>query len=286
YGSLQLFGGVSPTLLGMAQTILKVFSPRSREENPGWNLDAAGFSERAREEIAYYRKRYPRFAARVEVREDIASGLMVSRGNLLVGTYTKIPVSRVEALLNHEVGTHLVTYYNGRAQPFRQLYSGLAGYEELQEGLAVLAEYLVGGLSRPRVRLLAGRVLATKAMIDGADFMETFRMLTEEYGFEKKGAFTITLRIFRGGGLTKDAVYLRGVVSIFQYLREGGDLNTLFVGKISSAHVPVIQELQWRGVLKRPPLMPRYMDNPDSLKLLEQLRRGVNVLDLLKRRGV
>jgi hypothetical protein len=126
----------------------------------------------------------------------------------------------------------------------------------------------------------------TKALIDGADFLETFRRLTQDYGFERKGAFTIALRIFRGGGLTKDAVYLRGVVSIIRYLREGGDLKPLFVGKIAANHVPIIQELRWRGVLKEPPLLPRYMERPESLELLEQLRQGVNVLELLKRRGL
>lgn len=286
YGSLQIYGGVGPRLLALAHRLLKAFPPRSRESRPGWDLDARAFAERAREEIAYYRRIYPKFTARVEIREDIASGLMVSRGNLLIGAHTKTPVSRVEALLNHEVGTHLVTYYNGRAQPFRQLYSGLAGYEELQEGLAVLAEYLVGGLSRPRLRLLAGRVVATKAMIDGADFLETFRLLTENYGFERKGAFTVTLRIFRGGGLTKDAVYLRGVVAIGRYLREGGALEPLFVGKIAASHVPIVQELQWCKVLRSPPVMPRYLERPESQELLAQLRRGVDVLDLLKRRGL
>ena len=34
--------------------------------------------------------------------------------------------------------------------------TGLTGYDTLQEGLAVLSEYLVGGLSRPRLRLLGG----------------------------------------------------------------------------------------------------------------------------------
>ncbi len=37
---------------------------------------------------------------------------------------------------------------------------GLAGYEETQEGLAVLAEFLVGGLSPHRLRQLAVRVVA------------------------------------------------------------------------------------------------------------------------------
>ncbi len=76
----------------------------------------------------------------------------------------------------------------------------------------MLAEYLVGGLSRPRLRLLAARVLATRHMIDGATFVDTFRELDGLYGFDRRTAFTIAMRIYRGGGLTKDAVYLRGLV--------------------------------------------------------------------------
>ena len=71
------------------------------------------------------------------------------------------------ALLQHEIGTHVLTYYNGKGQPFRQLYAGLSGYEALQEGIAVLSEYLVGGLCGNRLRLLAARVVAVRAMLDG-----------------------------------------------------------------------------------------------------------------------
>ena len=84
---------------------------------------------------------------------------MVSNGNLFIGKRVKIPESRAEALIQHEVGTHVLTYINGKNQPFQQLYCGLSGCDELQEGLAVLSEYLVGGLSPPRLRLLAGRVI-------------------------------------------------------------------------------------------------------------------------------
>jgi len=43
-------------------------------------------------------------------------------------------------------------------------------FEALQEGLAVVAEYLVGGLNRSRMRLLAGRVRAVASLVAGADF--------------------------------------------------------------------------------------------------------------------
>ncbi|MCH5599357.1 flavohemoglobin expression-modulating QEGLA motif protein [Niabella ginsengisoli] len=60
-------------------------------------------------------------------------------------------------MLQHEIGTHVVTYYNGKAQPLELFSIGVPGYEELQEGLAVLAEYLNDGLTNSRMRTLAAR---------------------------------------------------------------------------------------------------------------------------------
>jgi len=283
YGSLQLFGGVSSELKQLAEELLAKISPRSRENSGGNSLNAPAFARQAQAEIEYYRQVYPGLTATVQIRDDTV-GLMVSQGNLLIGRHTRIPQSRVEALLQHEVGTHVLTYCNGWAQPFQQLYTGLAGYEELQEGLAVLAEYLVGGLSRPRLRLLAARVIAAQGLIDGASFVETFRQLNKTHGFNQRTAFTVTVRVYRGGGLTKDAVYLRGLVDILRYIKQGGELEPLFVGKIAASHIPIIQELQFRQVLHLAPLRPRYMTTSQSKAKLEQLKNGVSVMDLIDRR--
>ena len=203
-------------------------------------------------------------------------------GKLMVNSDMTVPQSRVDALLAHEIGTHLLTYYNGRLQPFQQLYSGLAGYEELQEGLAVLSEYLVGGLSRSRLKQLAGRVVAVRHLADGASFVETYRELTRDFGFAKRPAYNITMRVFRGGGLTKDAVYLRGLVAILQYVKQGGDLNPLLVGKMAVEHIPIIKELQYRKVQKEAPITPRYMQNPEAMARLDDIRRrNLSVLDLV-----
>jgi uncharacterized protein (TIGR02421 family) len=282
HGSLQLFGEVNDETVEMAQAVLDRIPCRSHEAKGG-HLKATEFAKRAKAEISYYRQILPSVTAGVQVRDDIV-GLMVSRGNLLIGQDVKIPASRVEALLQHEVGTHVLTYFNGRAQPFQQLYSGLAGYEELQEGLAVLAEYLVGGLSRPRLRLLAGRVVAVRGLVEGASFIDTFRELNRIYGFGQRIAFTIAVRVYRSGGLTKDAVYLRGLVGIIEYIQNGGDLEPLFVGKIMADHIPIIRELQARQVLRPAPLRPRYVDNPQTAARLMKLRDGLTVLDLIERR--
>lgn len=284
YGSLQLYGGVDATLLNLAHEILQRVPSRSRDESQRGAADAEAFAARAREAIEHYKSLHPGVHSTVQVRPDLV-GLMVSRGNLLVGAQTRIPRSRVEALVAHEVDTHVVTYVNGRAQPFRQLYVGLPGYDELQEGLAVLAEHLVGGLSRPRLRLLAARVVAVHRLVEGATFVEVFRELDRAHDFAQRIAFTIAMRVFRGGGLTKDAAYLRGLNGVLRYLREGGAIDPLLVGKLGPAHVPIIEELQWRKVLKPPPLRPRYLEHPPVLERLEALRRGGSVLDLVRRRS-
>jgi uncharacterized protein (TIGR02421 family) len=283
YGSLQLYGKVSDELVKLAKNILAKIPPRTRERGTGHSINAIEFAKYAKKEIEYYKNSYSLFTGKVYVRNDTV-GLMVSRGNLLIGSDLKIHPSRIDALIQHEVGTHIVTYFNGKAQPFQQLYSGLSGYEELQEGLAVLAEYLIGGLSRPRMRLLAGRVIAADCLISGASFLETFRVLTHRFGFDQKTAFTITIRIYRGGGLVKDAIYLRGLVELLKYLKEGGELEPLFVGKIASDHVPVIQELQYRHVLKPAPLRPRYLDDPGVADKLSKLNNGLEPLELIERK--
>ena len=66
---------------------------------------------------------------------------MVSNGDvLLIGPEPGCRPARAEALLHHEVGTHVVTHVNGAHQPLQVLAVGLAGHDETQEGLAVLAE--------------------------------------------------------------------------------------------------------------------------------------------------
>ena len=280
-GSLQVYRGVEPPLLDLARDILGLF-PRTEEEE-GTTISAKEFARRANREIRYYQRQMSSFTGRTMVRDDMYSGLLSTGGNLLVGHETTLAEGRVDALIQHEVGTHLVTYYNGQAQPLRLLKVGLAGYDGLQEGMAVLSEYLVGGLSRGRMRTLAGRVVATDQMAAGTAFSETFRLLVERHGFEPRTAFTITLRVYRGGGLTKDAVYLRGLVQFLEYARRSNDLEPLFVGKLAADHIPIIRELLLRGVLRKPALRPRYLDDPAAIERLERVKAGMTVLDLLER---
>lgn len=270
-GSVQIYGGVDRALLASAEAILRSSDPTGSSNSDDGPVDAEAFAEVAREEIEHYREASDEFKARVEV-TDAVGGVMVSRGRLLIGSDVTLGADRVDALVQHEVGVHLVTYYNGVLQPFRQLRSGLAGYEQLQEGLAVLAEFLVGGLGRGRLRQLAGRVMAVHHKEEGASFVESFRALTDRYGFTPRAAFHIIARVRRGGGFTKDAIYLRGLDQVLDLVHQGADLDLLHNGKMAARHLPLLRELRLREVLRPLTIRPRFLERPAAIERLARLR--------------
>ena len=281
YGSIQLYEGIDTNTINTAKEILDTLPPRTSSGSTDSMLDANQFAEAARNELHQYRQIYPELQASVHIRDDLFSGLMVSKGNLLIGSSLSVPQKRVRALINHEVGTHVVTYYNGKYQPFRNLCTGLAGYDEMQEGLAVVGEYLSGGLDVRRLRLLAARVIAAKSMMDGASFIEVFTLLSQTHNFNPRTAFIMTMRVFRGGGLIKDAVYLRGLIKLLDYLKSGGNLEILYIGKIGMKHIPIIKELRLRKILKPIPLRPPFLDEKEAVKRLTNLQNGCEIVKLV-----
>jgi glutathione synthetase len=175
YGSLQLYGGIAQPLVSAAEELLETIPEQGASTG---SVTAGAFAEAARAEFDRYRAVYRDFPSHIEVRDDI-SELMVSFGRLLIPEAATFRAERVEPLLHHEVGTHVVTYQNGARQPLTLLTIRLPGYDETQEGFAVLAEYLTGRLDPRRLCVLAARVVAAAEMLDGAGFLEIFESLQE-----------------------------------------------------------------------------------------------------------
>lgn len=279
YASMRLYGAVDDVLLTVARDILGGVSARRRPRAKRY-VYAEEFADAAASEIAHYRASHPALAANVQIRPDLV-GLMVSQGNLLIGDDLALRPERCLPLLHHEIGTHVLTYYNGRAQPLRQLYTGLAGYDELQEGLAVLAEYLADGLDASRMRVLAARVVAAHSVEQGAGFLETFRLLTRDHGLPRRTAFNVTERVHASGGFTRDLIYLRGLIRLVEYIRAGGAIEPLYLGKIAAKHVPIVEELRARGYLQPPVLLPRIFEQPETPQRLDALREGLTLTRMI-----
>lgn len=270
--SVELFGHVEDTTLELALELLTVSEDLPPDRV---TISADEFAAAARDEIDGYRSGYPELAARVII-SDTASGVMVENGDVYIGSDTRLALDRVEHLLHHEVGVHVLTYANGCAQPLHLLAAGLAGYDENQEALGILAEHLSGGLPVSRLHVLAYRVVAADLRSEQASFADTVGRLVE-LGAGPRTAFTTTMRAYRSGGMTKDAVYLRGLVRLCDHLASGGTLDGLLVGKVTLEDEPLISELLERRVLAPPPLRPRFLDTETARRLLDQIRAGANV---------
>lgn len=258
--SMLQYGVVEPDLRIAAEAILS--SARKPCDPRGAMIGASEVAKAARRLIADYAVIDDRFAAEVEIRDDLAAGLMVSGGTLLISSHTRMARHRLDALLAHEVSVHLLTWFNGAAQGLGLFRTGLARYEGVQEGLGVFAEWAVGGLTETRLRLLAGRVVAVDAMLRGAEFIETFALL-KGHGFSPRTAFSIAARVHRSGGFAKDAIYLRGFKAVVDAVASGLDLDPFWLGKIAPDHLPAVDELRQRGLLQSPIFHPSFLDRPD-----------------------
>ncbi|WP_068327458.1 flavohemoglobin expression-modulating QEGLA motif protein [Janibacter terrae] len=257
--STELYGGTSPRLREQAENILAAVPT---PETKGEGVTAEEFLGLAQAEIDHYTGIDPGIDIHAEVRDDV-NGVVVSGNTLLIDPDATVQRARADALLQHEVGTHLVTQVNGSAQPIQVLGTGLAGYDETQEGLAVLAEIGCGGLTPFRLRQLAARVVTVHRMTGGSSFVEAWEGLVDA-GFPEASAFTTTMRAYRSGGLTKDAIYLRGLVDLLDHLRGGGTLDRLWLGKFSLDDLPLIDSLDEAGILNPPRILPRWLDDPST----------------------
>lgn len=276
--SMLLYGTVAPELLKDAHSILSAVRTK---RSPQPVHDAGEVASAARALVDRYRAIDPRFEAKVEVRDDVF-GLIVSGGKLMIASDSAIAANRLDALLSHEVSVHLLTYYNGATQGLTIFRTGLAHYEGIQEGLGVFAEWAVGGLTPARLRLLAGRVVAVDAMINGATFVEVYRLLRADFGFGKVRAFDITGRAFRSGGLAKDAIYLKGFVEVIDRAATGASLDAFWLGKIAPDHVDAVEELLRRGLLHAPVFVPEFLAREDAQKRIGSLRGGTSFDRLLE----
>jgi uncharacterized protein (TIGR02421 family) len=273
-----MFGHVEDETLEAANRILGLV-PEDR--SGGGRIGATELAAEALRELEYYQDQFPELAATVNV-SSTTTGVMVEAGHLFIASDIKVVRARVYPLLQHEVGTHIVTFENGRAQPLHMLSVGLARYDELQEALGVLAEYLSGGgLPASRLRVLAYRVITAHLRGQNASFREAYRHLAG-LGCPKRVAFTTVMRTYRSGGITKDAIYLRGLIRLLGLIEKMDelDMTPLLVGKVSFEALPLVRELLDRSILTTPPLMPRYLVDPEARKRMKKVQEGLDVLEL------
>nr|WP_299339107.1 flavohemoglobin expression-modulating QEGLA motif protein [Allomuricauda sp.] len=192
------------------------------------------------------------FPLNIRFSTHIAAEAMVSNIEqaLLIKKNIKFSKNQLLTLSNHEIGIHLVTTFNGLLQPLKIFSNGLPNNVETQEGLAVFSEYMGGALTLKRLKELAYRVLAADSLIKGYSFADTFDLIHGHYKLNRDEAFGITLRAHRGGGFTKDRLYLSGLRKIYKRYQREENLDILLSGKVALEDEDTIKYLHTLGLAK------------------------------------
>lgn len=244
YNSLKVFGTPKERNVENARFILHFADDDSDADfETKYNADDAE---------AYFRefgKRYD-FDFNIKQSTSIAAAAMVLNvsDTLLLKKNHKFSDNQVKVLANHEIGVHLVTTHNGKSQPLKIFSNGFVNNTETQEGLAVLSEYMSGNLTMHRMKELAHRVIAADSLIKGYSFADTFDLLFNQYKVDRNKAWQITLRVHRGGGFTKDFLYLTGLKKVYDYYTNGEDLGILLSGKVTLENKNTIEKMRALGL--------------------------------------
>jgi uncharacterized protein (TIGR02421 family) len=211
------------------------------------------------------------FDAKIELSKKVISQVMVlnSKKTIQFRPDAKFTRSEINALVAHEIGVHMVTTMNSATQKLKLFSVGFPVNTETQEGLAILSEYLSGNITMKRLKKIALRVIVVDMMCNGANFIECYKFVKQKYIADPNEAFTLITRIFRGGGFTKDYLYLSGFVKILRFWNNDNDLNPLLIGKTSLNFYNVIEEMIEREMVDKPTYLtksfvkPRVENNSD-----------------------
>ncbi|MBI9058264.1 MAG: flavohemoglobin expression-modulating QEGLA motif protein [Labilibaculum sp.] len=206
--------------------------------------------------------------AKIEFSSKVISQVMVlnSKKTILIQPDSTFRKKELNALIEHEIGVHMVTTMNSSMQKLKIFNLGLPVNTQTQEGLAILAEYLSGNITLKRLKKIALRVIIVDMMCSGADFIECFNTLVNEHDIDENDAYIIVTRIFRGGGFTKDYLYLSGFVEIFKLWENQYDLTPLLIGKTSLPFFNTIEEMLGREMIEKPKYITKSFLNPKSDK--------------------
>ncbi|OFM82985.1 flavohemoglobin expression-modulating QEGLA motif protein [Weeksella sp. HMSC059D05] len=273
YNSLRYFGEPNQKDIDNANFILYCPDFRPDKVDDYTEKEVVQLFENATKEYG--------FDFTIEVSDHIASKALVinSQKKVIIKKGVRFNKRFTKGLIEHEIGVHMVTTMNAADQPLKIFSIGLPVNTLTQEGLAILSEYYSNSMNIDRLRELGLRVLAVKYMTSGNTFSETFQLMVEKYKMEPHNAYYLTARVYRGGGFTKDALYLKGLKTILSFMDSGRPINNLLIGKTSVEYIDTIDELIARNMINPPKyytkIFKHHEENPSINPLLQYIFKGL-----------
>ena len=258
YNSLRYFGRPDKVDIRNAEYVLLL--PEIKEEN----IKAVRFGVDQAKKIFEDSFADYGFKGKIRVDKKVLSTVMVLNSTKTVvlkdgATFTQ---NELQYLAEHEIGVHMVTTMNAANNKLKVFGVGLPVNTKTGEGMAVLAEYLSGNFTMNRLRELALRVIAVDLMCNGADFKDCFNTIVKNYKIEVNKAYNLVTRVYRGGGFTKDYLYLNGFSKLLKFWHDDNDLTPLLVGKTSISFYNTIVEMIDRKLIEKPQFITKSFEKP------------------------
>ncbi len=200
---------------------------------------------------------------KVKIKENMVADCVSGKNNSLFlrekALFTK---ERIEALIVHEVETHILTAENGKLQPYEIFNRGFADYLITQEGLAIYnIEKQKDTNPNAKYKALLHVITINEAI--NRSFAETYSKI-KKYNIPKEQLFRSTVKAKRGfsntaqkGAFTKDYIYYKGYNQIKEFVKNGGNIKDLYFGKINIKDIEIVKNLQ--GVTP-PKLLPKWLN--------------------------
>ena len=255
--SLVLYGAPSTALIGFAKAHLEV--EKKEAELPEEKLLTA---EETKEKFEKILEQYGLHEWQVAIKAAMVSDCAVGEQKVFIREGAKFSESHVASLIAHEIETHVLTAENGIVQPYSIFRRGFANYLDTQEGLAIWNQNRVLPLGHDKRTMNAKMVLAVAYAIDHS-FSDTRNYLERELGLSHEKALRKTIGLKRGfvrteepGAFTRPLVYFRGFRAIDQFVRQGGNMKKLYVGKIAIEDLPLIEKIE---DIKAPIILPQFL---------------------------
>lgn len=185
----------------------------------------------------------------VSVRRKLVADCTVGGNNVYLREGALFSRMHIDALVAHEIETHVLTAENGDHQPYQLLRRGCAGYLDTQEGLAIFNQNRVLSEHHDKRYGPARSVLAVAYALEHS-FAETRAYLEEELGYRADKALSKAIDVKRGmsdtsqpGAFTKGIVYLRGLRAIEAFVTGGGNIADLYIGKVTLEDMDLIRQI-------------------------------------------
>lgn len=242
--SIDLYGQPSDEDLEFCKKLLK------ENKNINNKEEETITTERAKEKFTEAFEKYGLKKWKVKEKEVLVSNCIAGKNNtLFIKSTAKFTQGRIEELVVHEIETHVLTAENGKMQPYEIFNRGLANYLTTQEGLAMYNveqqknEYFINNSKA------LGHVIAIYEALRGS-FKQVFEKLIQ-LGIPEEQAFRSAIKAKRGicdtskkGSFTKDYIYFKGYFKVKNFVKNGGDIKDLYMGKFDLDDLNKIKNIQ------------------------------------------